>query len=137
VVSRGKVSVWGAMERIARRTVRKPGALTTRAVVSSALLCVCVAVSNTVAPDPLAVAFGTMPGLWVVRMSPDGAKVSFLQMHPEELPILRVLDLTTGEANLALASTRDGFNLQWCDWRMMSGCCAHFTGSRELRVCFS
>jgi hypothetical protein len=49
-------------------------------------------------------------------MSPDGSKVSFLQMHSEDLPILRVLDLTSGKANLALASTRDGFDLQWCDW---------------------
>jgi len=49
-------------------------------------------------------------------MSPDGTKVSFLQMHPEDLLVLRIFDLTTGEANLALASTRDGFNLQWCDW---------------------
>jgi len=57
-----------------------------------------------------------MPALWNVRMSPDGTKVSFLQMHPDDLPILRVLDLTSGKANLALASTRDGFDLQWCDW---------------------
>jgi dipeptidyl aminopeptidase/acylaminoacyl peptidase len=57
-----------------------------------------------------------MPGLWGVRMSPNGAKVSFLQMHPENLTVLTVFDLSTGEANLALASTSDGFNLQWCDW---------------------
>jgi dipeptidyl aminopeptidase/acylaminoacyl peptidase len=49
-------------------------------------------------------------------MSPDGTKVSFLQMHPEEFPILRILDLTTGEANLALSSTQDGFDIQWCYW---------------------
>jgi dipeptidyl aminopeptidase/acylaminoacyl peptidase len=49
-------------------------------------------------------------------MSPDGTKVSFLQMHPEDLPILRIFDLTTGKANLALASTKDGFDIQWCDW---------------------
>jgi dipeptidyl aminopeptidase/acylaminoacyl peptidase len=49
-------------------------------------------------------------------MSPDGTKVSFLQMHPEDLPILRTLDLTTGTPNLALASTRDGFDIQWCKW---------------------
>jgi dipeptidyl aminopeptidase/acylaminoacyl peptidase len=75
-----------------------------------------VAAANAAEPDPLAVAFGTMPELWGVRMSPDGTKVSFLQMHPEDLSVLRILDLTTGEANLALASTRDGFNLRWCDW---------------------
>jgi dipeptidyl aminopeptidase/acylaminoacyl peptidase len=57
-----------------------------------------------------------MPALWNVRMSPDGSKVSFLQMHPEDLSVARIFDLTTGEANLALASTRDGFSLQWCDW---------------------
>ena len=68
------------------------------------------------APDPLAVLFGTMPALWGVRMSPDGAKVSFLQMHPKDFPIARVLDLTTGEANLVMASTKDGFDLQWCGW---------------------
>jgi hypothetical protein len=119
------------MKRIARRlsalTTRKLattallcvsglGGLTTRALVSSALLCFLVAATNATPPDPLAVAFGTMPGLWGVRMSPDGTKVSFLQMHPKDLSVLRVFDLTTGEANLALASTRDGFNLQWCNW---------------------
>jgi dipeptidyl aminopeptidase/acylaminoacyl peptidase len=67
-------------------------------------------------PDPLAVAFGTMPALWDLRMSPDGSKVAFLQMHPEDLPILVVADLTDGKANLALASTKDGFDIRWCDW---------------------
>jgi len=87
-----------------------------RALVSSALLCVSVAASNAAAPDPLAVAFGTMPGLWGVRLSPDGSKASFLQMHPQDRSVLRVLDFTTGEVTLTLASTRDGFNLQWCNW---------------------
>jgi dipeptidyl aminopeptidase/acylaminoacyl peptidase len=92
------------------------GALIAGVLASIALLCVSVVASNAAPPDPLAVAFGTMPELWGVRISPDGTKVSFLQMHPEELSVLRVLDLTTGEASLALASTRDGFNLNWCDW---------------------
>lgn len=108
----GSASVRGRM----KRTAWSLGALITRALASSALLCVFLASSNAASPDPLAVAFGTMPELWGVRLSPDGTKVSFLQMHPEELSILRVLDLTTGEASLALASTRDGFNLNWCDW---------------------
>ncbi len=87
-----------------------------RALASTALLCAAAASSQAASPDPLAVAFGTMPALWGVRLSPDGSKVSFLQMHPEDLPILRVLDLTTGNTNLALASTRDGFDLNWCNW---------------------
>jgi len=57
-----------------------------------------------------------MPGLWGVRMSPDGSKVSLLQMHPTDLPILRVFDLATGKVNIALASTKDGFDIRWCDW---------------------
>ncbi|MCH8084033.1 MAG: S9 family peptidase [Myxococcales bacterium] len=99
-----------------KRITRSLGALMARVLASIALLCVSVVASNAASPDPLAVAFGTMPELWGVRISPDGTKVSFLQMHPEELSVLRVLDLTTGEASLALASTRDGFNLNWCDW---------------------
>lgn len=57
-----------------------------------------------------------MPALWDVGISPDGSKASLLQMHPEDLPILTILDLTTGKANLALASTEDGFEIQWCRW---------------------
>jgi hypothetical protein len=57
-----------------------------------------------------------MPELWGVRMSPDGSKVSLLQMHPNDLPILRVFDLATGKVNIALASTKDEFDIQWCDW---------------------
>jgi len=74
------------------------------------------AVSNAASPDPLAVEFGTMPALWNVRISPDGSKASLLQMHSDDFPILTIMDLTTGKANLALASTKDGFDIQWCRW---------------------
>ncbi|MBW2541738.1 MAG: S9 family peptidase [Deltaproteobacteria bacterium] len=90
--------------------------LAIRALISSALLCVSVVAQSAAELDPLAVAFGTMPALWGARISPDGSMVSFLQMHSEDLSVLGVLDLTTGKSNIALASTRDGFNLQWCDW---------------------
>jgi len=106
-----KKSVHG-LERLAPPTLPPMS----RALISIVVLLAIAPASNAAAPDPLAVAFGTMPGLWDVRISPNGTKVSFLQMHPEDLSILRIYDLTTGEANLALASTRDGFNLQWCDW---------------------
>jgi dipeptidyl aminopeptidase/acylaminoacyl peptidase len=112
VTLRGRTSVLGAPKWSAQRS----DALAIRTLLTSALLCVSVSVSSAASPDPLAVAFGTMPALWGVRMSPDGSKISFLQMHPEDLSVLTVLDLTTGEASLALASTQDGFNLQWCDW---------------------
>jgi dipeptidyl aminopeptidase/acylaminoacyl peptidase len=99
-----------------KRNARKSGAAAMRALVASALLCVSAVTSSAAAPDPLAVAFGTMPGLWGVRMSPDGSKVSLLQMHPNDIPILRVFDLATGKVNIALASTKDGFDIRWCDW---------------------
>jgi hypothetical protein len=112
VIFRGRMSVLDTM----KRTTRRLSALATRSLVSVALLCVAAVASSAASPDPLAVAFGTMPELWGVRMSPDGSKVSLLQMHPNDLPILRVFDLTTGKVNIALASTKDGFDIQWCDW---------------------
>ncbi len=87
-----------------------------RGWICSALSCALVANSQAASPDPLAVSFGTMPALENVRMSPDGSKVSLLKMHPDGLPILMVLDLEKGSANLALASTPDGFDIQWCGW---------------------
>ena len=74
------------------------------------------AAAKTDAPDALAVAFGTMPALWNVQMSPDGSKLSFLQMHREDLPIMGVLDARTGSVQTALASVAGKFDIQWCDW---------------------
>jgi dipeptidyl aminopeptidase/acylaminoacyl peptidase len=74
------------------------------------------AVAKTDAPDALAVAFGTMPALWNVQMSPDGSKLSFLQMHREDLPIMGVFDARTGKVQTALASVAGKFDIQWCDW---------------------
>jgi dipeptidyl aminopeptidase/acylaminoacyl peptidase len=66
--------------------------------------------------DPEAIAFGTMPALWGVRMSPDGSKLSFLQMHAQDLPVAVVLNTRSGKSNLAAASVEDEFDLKWCDW---------------------
>ena len=72
------------------------------ALISSALLAASVA-AGAGSPDPLAVAFGTLPALWNVQLSPSGSKVSVLKMHPSDMPILMVLDLEKASANLALA----------------------------------
>ncbi|MCH7644180.1 MAG: S9 family peptidase [Myxococcales bacterium] len=109
---RSAMSVQCAMKRVAR----KSDALISGALVWGALLCLVAPGATAASPDPLAVSFGTMPALWDVRISPDGAKVSFLQMHPEDLPILRIFDLTTGKVNIAMVSTKDEFDIQWCDW---------------------
>lgn len=66
--------------------------------------------------DTLAKAFGKLPALWGVRMSPDGSKLSFLQMHAQDLPIAVTLDMRTGEMQLALASVENEFDIQWCEW---------------------
>jgi dipeptidyl aminopeptidase/acylaminoacyl peptidase len=102
--------------RATRGCARKGIARTTRALVLIASLWDFAALANAASPDPLAVAFGTRPALWGVQLSPDGSKISFLQMHSQDLAILTVLDLTTEKANVALASTPDGFDIQWCDW---------------------
>jgi len=94
---------------------RSRSALAACALISGALLAISAA-AEAGSPDPLAVAFGTMPALWKPHMSPDGSKVSLLKMHPDDLPILMVVDLEKAHANLALASTPDGFDINWCQW---------------------
>jgi dienelactone hydrolase len=67
--------------------------------------------------DPLAVAFGTMPQVWGVRLSPDGTKVSYLQMmQGHEIPIAVVLDFASRQRRLVLASEKDRFDIKWCEW---------------------
>lgn len=66
--------------------------------------------------DPLAVAFGTLPVMWNARLSPDGSMMSYLTMHSSDLPIAVSLDVGSGEVSLLLASKRDDYDLNWCDW---------------------
>jgi dipeptidyl aminopeptidase/acylaminoacyl peptidase len=82
------------------------------------LLCLCCSAAPLWADarDPVAVAFGTLPALWGVSLSPDGSKLSFVQMHPQDLPIAAVLDTRTGRSNLAIASVEDEFDIKQCDW---------------------
>jgi dipeptidyl aminopeptidase/acylaminoacyl peptidase len=66
--------------------------------------------------DPLAEAFGTQAALWGVSLSPDGTKVSFLQMHASDTPIAVVVDLVTGKPTLVLASDKGKFDIYKCGW---------------------
>ena len=43
--------------------------------------------AKTEASDSLAKRFGTIASLWNVRLSQDGSKISFLQMHPKDYPV--------------------------------------------------
>jgi dipeptidyl aminopeptidase/acylaminoacyl peptidase len=68
------------------------------------------------AEDPLATTFGTMSSQWDLQLSPDGTRVSFLQMHSEGMPIAAVYDLESRKSNLVLASEKDRFDVNWCRW---------------------
>ncbi|MEM9176539.1 MAG: hypothetical protein AAGC67_15050, partial [Myxococcota bacterium] len=67
--------------------------------------------------DTAASYFGKRDGVWGMRMSPDGTKVSFLRNHAEDFPIAMVIDLTTGKPKLILASDqKKGMYLERCRW---------------------
>jgi dipeptidyl aminopeptidase/acylaminoacyl peptidase len=90
---------------------------------------VCAAVSAAARADepddlrtnPLAAAFGTAPLIWSPRLSPDGARVAQIQMHPSGVTLARVLDITTGTVTALIAGTGDESPVQgevmWCGWK--------------------
>jgi hypothetical protein len=80
------------------------------------LLCISVLDARADAPDSTAVAFGTMPALWSVQISPDGSKMVLLKMHDLDLPVAIVFDFSSAEASPVLASEKDRFDIEWCEW---------------------
>jgi dipeptidyl aminopeptidase/acylaminoacyl peptidase len=94
-------------------------------------------VARVGAPDPLAVAFGAQPSLWGLRISPDGSKLSFLQMHETDLPIAAVFDTRTGKARLAVASVEGKFDVEWCGWANNERLLCGFSGiARDAHLLF-
>ena len=84
--------------------------------------------------DTAASHFGRMPAVWAMRLSPDGQKVSYLQYHPEGLPIAKVTDLGTGESNLVLASDKKkGVDLTGCEWANPTRLLCKYFGVWRLR----
>ena len=71
---------------------------------------------ETMAADPSAMAFGQMPTLWDVDLSPDGSKISYLTHHNSGTPIAVVWELEGGKPHVLLASQPDGAKLNWCKW---------------------
>ncbi len=80
------------------------------------LLCISVLDARADTPDPTAVAFGTMPALWGVQISPDGSKIVLLKMHDQDLPVAIVFDFAGAKPRIVLASEKDRFELEWCEW---------------------
>ena len=73
------------------------------------------AASTKAENDALAVAFGKVPYLWNVRLSPDGTKVSFLHMVEAGVPVAYVMPLD-GNPSPVVASSPGKFDAYWCQW---------------------
>jgi dipeptidyl aminopeptidase/acylaminoacyl peptidase len=65
---------------------------------------------------PLAKEFGTAPIMWGVRLSPDGTKISAIQMHPDGTTLARVVGLGGGTDSVVLSSGNQAFTVTWCEW---------------------
>jgi dipeptidyl aminopeptidase/acylaminoacyl peptidase len=65
---------------------------------------------------PLAKEFGTAPIMWGVRLSPDGTKISAIQMHPDGTTLARVVGLGGGADSVVLSSGNQAFTVTWCEW---------------------
>ncbi len=65
---------------------------------------------------PLAKEFGTAPIMWGVRLSPDGTKISAIQMHPSGTTLARVIGLGDGTDSVVLSSGNEAFTVTWCEW---------------------
>jgi dipeptidyl aminopeptidase/acylaminoacyl peptidase len=64
---------------------------------------------------PLAQTFGTAPVMWGVQLSPDGSKLSAIQMHPSGTTLARVISLADGTNSVVLSGNQN-FVVQWCEW---------------------
>ena len=64
---------------------------------------------------PLAKEFGTSPVMWGVQLSPDGTKISAIQMHPSGNTLARVVALGGGSDAVVLSGNVT-FTVAWCDW---------------------
>lgn len=84
--------------------------------------------------DTAASYFGKRSGVWGMRMSPDGSKMSFLRNHPEDFPIAMVIDLETGKANPVLASDpKKGMYVEPCQWATNSRLLCGYYGVWNFR----
>jgi dipeptidyl aminopeptidase/acylaminoacyl peptidase len=64
----------------------------------------------------IAQTFGSAPTLWGARLSPDGSKLSAIQMHADGVTMVRVFSFDGDPTTLVLAGKRDEFDVRWCDW---------------------
>lgn len=90
-------------------------------LISISVLCAAAAVADADEADhldPIAAAFSVAP-IWGVRLSPDGRRLSYIQMHPSGVSTSLVVDLAAGAVTPLVAGSRGGDNprdVMWCDW---------------------
>jgi dipeptidyl aminopeptidase/acylaminoacyl peptidase len=102
------------------------------------LLCISVSDASADAPDSTAVAFGTMPALWNLQISPDGSKMVLLKMHDRDLPVAVVFDFSSARSTIVLASEKDRFDLEWCEWANDERLhCGYYAVHREAFLMYS
>lgn len=66
--------------------------------------------------SPTAVAFGSEPSAGMLKLSPDGTRISLLQPGPDRRTVLSVIDLNDGSSAVALSDDPDEFEFIWCEW---------------------
>ena len=80
--------------------------------------------------EEAAKAFGTMPNVRGMALSPDGQRVSFITHSPKhDLPVAMSLNLSTGEQGMVTTSEPNYADVRWCDWANDSRLLCGFFGT--------
>lgn len=66
--------------------------------------------------DPLAAKFAQTPTVSGLHLSPDGTKISLIDLRDSDVSAALVLDMRTGKASAVLAGKKGATGVDWCDW---------------------
>jgi hypothetical protein len=88
---------------------------------------------QTYETSPLAEAFGSAPVMWGLKISPDGTKISLLQMTPLGVTFAQVFDFVAKKARPIVAGKANEFDVSWCDWANDSRLLCGVGGSFRMR----
>lgn len=103
-------------------------------LLAALVLLIPVSATGVMKLSEAAEAFGSRPGVWRMRLSPDGQRVSFLVEHSSGIPVAMVHDLRRNNPRSVLASEKDGrLNIQWCDWKNDSRLLCGYYGVTRYR----
>ncbi|MCH2188075.1 hypothetical protein MK280_19650, partial [Myxococcota bacterium] len=60
--------------------------------------------------------FGSLPETNNHRLSPDGKRLVYVRMDERDLPFVEVLTIDKKQRRLILASEKNGFDVNHCEW---------------------